>query len=89
MLLSTIGRAHNTNANWDGDRMVEFGEPPIMSEVITATITIETEIPNLSVWGVGPEGIYVGKLPSKYEDGKLTFTVGEEKQAQYYLIVNE
>ena len=36
-------------------------------------ITIETEVPNLSVWGVGPEGIYVGKLPTKYEDGKLTF----------------
>jgi len=89
MLLSTIGRAHNTNAKWDGDRMVEFGEMPIMSEVVTAEITIETEVPDLSVWGVGPEGIYVGKLPTKYEDGKLTFTVGEQRIAQYYLIVNE
>ena len=89
MLLSTIGRAHNSNTVWSGDRMVDFGEMPIMSEVITAQITIETEVPDLSVWGVGPEGIYVGKIPTKYEDGKLTFTVGEQRLAQYYLIVNE
>ncbi len=87
MLLSTIGRARNTHAEFDGDKMVALGEAPITSEVIRATITIDTQRKDLSVWAIGPEGYYVGKLPVKYENGTMTFTLGNTCLASYYLIV--
>ena len=89
MLLTTIGRAHNTDQVYDGDKMIDYGKPPIMSEVINATITIATERTDLKVWGVNAEGFYVGQVPAKFEDGSMTFTVGEKFPASYYLIVAE
>ena len=90
MLLSTIGRARNTDQVFDGDRLVELGRPPILAEVIEATISIKTRRKDLQVWGVNAEGFYVGKLPTTVnEDGYLTFIVGEKCPACYYLIVAE
>ncbi|MBQ7255815.1 MAG: hypothetical protein IJS31_06210 [Oscillospiraceae bacterium] len=89
MLLSTIGRARNTDAQFDGDKMIETGRAPILSEVIQAKITIKTERTDLAVWGVNAEGYYVGKRPAKFEDGWMTFEVGNEFPASYYLIVAE
>lgn len=89
MLLSTIGRARNTDAVFDGDKMIDYGHAPILSEVINAKITIRTERTDLKVWGIGPEGHYVGCVPATFEDGKMTFTVGDKYYASYYLIVAE
>ena len=89
MLLTTIGRARNTGADFDGDKMLELGSAPIMAEVIRATITLKTERTDLAVWGIGPEGYPVGKLNVKYEDGAMTFTVGDKWPASYYLIAAE
>ncbi len=89
MLLSTIGRAHNHNSVFDGDKMLEYGEPPIESEVIQAKLTIRTNRTDLKVWGVNAEGYYVGALPVKFENGQMSFTVGENKLAIYYLIIAE
>lgn len=89
MLLTTIGRARNTDAQFDGDKMLELGRAPILSEVIQATITIRTQRTDLQVWGIGPEGYYVGKLDRKFENGQMTFTVGDKWPASYYLIVAE
>jgi len=89
LLLSTIGRARNTDAVFDGDKMVEFGRAPILSEVIEATITIRTEQPNLKIWGVNAEGFYVGKIPTTYKDGELTFTIGDSFPAIYYVMITE
>ena len=71
--------------------MLEVGKPPIMAEVITATIHLETEHGEaMKVWGVNAEGFYSGNIPTTYEDGVLSFTVGdEENPACYYLIVKE
>ena len=62
-----------------------------MAEVIQATIHLETtEGQNLKVWGVNAEGFYSGNVPTTYENGILSFTVGdEENPACYYLIVKE
>ena len=89
MLLTTIGRARNTDQVYDGDKMIDYGTAPILSEVITATISIKTERDDLMVWGVNAEGFYVGKVPTTYADGVMTFTVGEKFPASYYLIVAE
>jgi len=91
MLLSAIGRARNTNAVFDGEKMLDVGEAPIMAEVIEADISIKTAIGDkLRVWGVNAEGFYAGKLATKYEDGVLTFHIGDANNpACYYLIVKE
>lgn len=89
LLLSTIGRSRNTDSQFDGEKMVNNGHAPILSEVIHAKITIETERTDLCVWGVNAEGLYVGKVPAVFEDGKMTFTVGENFPCLYYLISAE
>lgn len=91
MLLTTVGRARNTDPVFDGEKMLEVGKPPILAEVITATIRLETEHgAAMKVWGVNAEGFYSGNIPTTYENGILTFTVGdEENPACYYLIVKE
>ena len=89
MLLSTIGRARNTGAQFDGEKMIDVGHAPIVSEVIQADIAIRTNQPDLRVWGVNAEGYYVGKLATTYEDGWLKFHVGDAFPASHYLIMAE
>lgn len=89
ILLTTIGRARNSGAQFDGIKMLDVGHAPIMAEVIDATIRIRTEKgADLKVWGVNAEGFYAGNIPTTYEDGILSFRVGDENNpACYYLIV--
>ena len=91
MLLSAIGRARNTNATFDGEKMIDVGSAPILAEVIQATVSIKTvHGKSLQVWGVNAEGFYAGKLETTYEDGWLSFDIGDENNpACYYLIVKE
>ena len=89
MLLTTIGRARNTGAQFDGEKMIDVGHAPIISEVIEADIAIKTDYPNLRVWGVNAEGYYVGNLDTTYEDGWLKFHVGDTFPAAHYLIMAE
>lgn len=89
MLLTTIGRARNTGAQFDGEKMIDVGHAPIISEVIEADIAIKTDYPNLRVWGVNAEGYYVGNLDTTYEDGWLKFHVGDTFPAVHYLIMAE
>lgn len=89
ILLTTVGRAQNTDAKFTGDMMTEYGKAPVLVEVIKADIEIETDIDSLAVWAISPEGFYIGKAPSKYENGKFSFSLGETSQSMYYLIVKE
>lgn len=88
ILLTTIGRARNTDAQFDGIKMLEVGRAPILAEVIDAEIKLRTDCRNLKVWGINAEGFYAGCIPTTYEDGVLSFRVGDENNpACYYLIV--
>ena len=91
MLLSAIGRARNTGAQFDGDKMLDVGHAPILAEVIHANIRLKTEHgEKMRVWGVNAEGFYAGRVPTTYEDGYLCFEIGDElNPACYYLIVKE
>ncbi len=41
-------------------------------------------------WGVNAEGFYAGRVPTTYENGILSFEIGDElNPACYYLIVKE
>ena len=103
MLLTTVGTAENTDMKlsmapakeqkWDGYapflQMDDFGKAPILCEVIEAEIAIRTNRTNMVVWAVNAEGIFVGNVPAKYEDGYLKFTLGKKSPSIYYLIQAE
>ena len=91
LLLSSIGRARNSHMEFDGEKLVDHGQPPIVAEVIEAEVRIRTEQgQRLKVWGVNAEGFYAGKMPTTYEDGWLTFRIGDDNNpACYYLIVKD
>jgi len=89
IMLTAVGRAQNTGAEFVGERMVKWGTDPIQVEVIKATISIKTNRPNMKVWSVTPEGMYHGQIPTTYENGVLTFTIGEHWRSMYYLIQAE
>ena len=89
ILLTTVGRAENTEAKFDGDQMLEIGKAPVLIEVIEAQIALKTDVDGLSVWAISPEGFYIGTVPTVYEDGILKFSVGKQSNSMYYLIVKE
>ncbi|MEA4823832.1 MAG: hypothetical protein VB111_06950 [Clostridiaceae bacterium] len=89
MLLTTVGRAENTGAKFDGEHMEEYGHAPILAEVIEAKITIKTARRDLRVWAVNAEGMYHGAVPVEYTDDGMVFTVGEQFASVYYLITAE
>ncbi|MBO4412144.1 MAG: hypothetical protein J5794_08180 [Lachnospiraceae bacterium] len=89
LLLTTVGRSRNTDSQFDGERLVEYGHAPIVSQVIHAKLTIETERTDLIVWGINEEGILTGIVPATFKDGKMTFTLGEDYPSLHYLIAAE
>ena len=91
LLLTTIGRAHNTDQVFDGEKLIELGHGPIVAEVIDADIRLRIQNGDrLKVWGINAEGFYAGKMATTYEDGILSFSVGnKDNPACYYLIVRE
>ena len=103
LLLTTVGQAENTDMKWsmapesvqrnDGRapymQLDDMGKPPIIAEVIEADIELETTQSNLVVWGISAEGLFLGNVPTTYEDGKLKFTLGDKYASIYYLIQAE
>ena len=87
LLLTTIGRAENTDMQFVNNILTDVGKPPVIIENIEAEIEIETSVPDLSVWAISAEGYYIGTVPTEYKDGKFTFRVGETSRSMYYLIV--
>ncbi|MBP3605720.1 MAG: hypothetical protein J6J66_03900 [Clostridia bacterium] len=87
ILLTTVGRAENTDAKFSGELMLDIGKPPVLVESIEAELSLETAYCDLEVFAVSAEGYYIGKLPSEYRDGRIRFTLGRESKSMYYLIV--
>ncbi len=88
MLLTAIGNADNEDAvyNEDETALVKEGKNKVLIDVIEAEIKIKTDKKNLAVYAVAPDGFFVGALDAKYEDGFLTFSIGEKFESMYYLI---
>ncbi|MBO4873191.1 MAG: hypothetical protein J5496_07230 [Lachnospiraceae bacterium] len=89
ILLTTVGRAGNTDMQFNGDKLVSYGRLPILTEVIDAEIELETSCPDLQVWAINSEGSYAGVVKSVWENGVLKFHVGPHWPSQYYLIMQE
>ena len=87
ILLTTVGRAENTDAKFSGDLMLNVGRPPVLVENIEAEVEIETTQEGMSVWAISAEGYYIGTVPTEQSGNKLIFKVGEISRSMYYLIV--
>ena len=86
ILLTTVGRVENKNARFDGDVMLEWGEPTTVAEVVRGTVRLRTEIPNMKVFSITAEGMMQAIIPNTYENGILTFKLGEKFASVHYLI---
>lgn len=89
ILLTTVGRAENTDAKFEGELMTDIGKAPVLCENIRAKLSLETCYEDLKVWAVSAEGYYVGQVPTEYENGKLTFCLGDKSRSIYYLLVRD
>jgi len=103
ILLTAVGKVENTDMKSslapeeiqpkDGlapyMQLDDFGKPPILCEVIESEIRLDTKWTNLAVWAVNAEGLYSGRIPVRYEDGKALFTIGKDYPSIYYLIQAE
>ena len=90
ILLTAVGKAQNTGAKFEGDKMLELGTAPVLIEVTEATVKLKTEHgEHMRVWAINAEGFYYGMLDTEYKDGYLTFKLGSKWPSMYYLIVKE
>ena len=87
ILLTTVGRAENTDAKFAGELMLDIGKPPVLVENIEAEIELDTDQTDMTVWAVSAEGYYIGTVPTEQKDGKLKFKLGDVSRSMYYLIV--
>jgi hypothetical protein len=88
MLLTAVGRADNTDSKYNADHtlQLEVGHGPVQVEIIEASVEIKTSRSSLRVMAINPQGFITGYIPSRYENGIFSFTVGKEYQSMYYLI---
>jgi hypothetical protein len=90
MLLTTVGRSRSRGAQFDGEKLLDFGTGPIEVEVIDAEIAIKTDVPDLRVWSVNSDGYYIGQLEiDRSREGWIKFHVGPNFAGMYYLIMQE
>ena len=103
MLLTAVGRAENTGMRVDladpkeqpkdGEKpyctLTCLGQAPVVCEIIEARVAIRTERRDLMVWAIGAEGTFIGNIPAVFENGWMTFTLGEKFPSIYYLIQAE
>lgn len=69
--------------------VVDNGTAPILCEVVEAEVALRTDKKDLVVWAVSAEGVFVGNVPVRYEDGWAVFTLGKKSPSVYYLIQSE
>ncbi len=88
LLLTTVGRADNTAAQYNDEHTVqlELGHGPVRLEVVEAEIEIETSVEHMRIWAINPDGFPIGHIPVEQRDGVLRFTVGGDYASAYYLI---
>ncbi|MEI8062973.1 MAG: hypothetical protein WCH84_02805 [Verrucomicrobiota bacterium] len=88
LLLTAVGRADNTGAEYNADHTIQFkvGHGPIELEVIEADLELTTAVANLKIWAINPAGFPIGQIPVTYADGRVKFTIGGAFPSMYYLI---
>jgi hypothetical protein len=88
LLLTAVGRADNTGAEYNADHTLQLklGHGPVLAEVIEAEIEIQTNVTGFKIWAVNPAGSLIGQVQEVLKDGVLRFTLGGPFPSIYYLI---
>lgn len=88
LLLTAVGRADNTGAEYNAEHTIQFkvGHGPIQVEVIEADLELASEVPGLKIWAISPAGFPIGEVPVTYVAGRAKFTIGDAFPSIYYLI---
>jgi hypothetical protein len=86
LYLIVVGRAENTGFSYAfaRNKAVTRGNGPILADHINATVAIKTANAALKVHPVSNRGEKLPAIPSKYEDGWLSFTTSAD--TIYYII---
>jgi hypothetical protein len=87
MLLTAVGRAENTGTSYNvtRNRLLGRGRGPILVEPIRAVASIRTDIAQLKVRPVAPDGTRGRPIPAAYRDGRLEFRIGDHRTMHYEL----
>lgn len=88
LLLTAVGRADNTDAEYNPDHTIQYklGRGPIRIEVIEASIELDTQVSGFRISAISPAGSLIGHVPAMCKDGKLQFAIGGTFASMYYLI---
>ena len=94
ILLTAIGDAVNTGYEYErvGEtdmRVKSMGQAPVLAEVIEADICLKNCFGGARVMAIDPQGFFIGRIPSTYEDGCLKFHIGAQYESMYYLIIKD
>ena len=87
LLLTAVGRAGNTGSRYNvlHTRMLEKGNGPIRIEPVEAGVRLRAA-GQLPVRPVAADGTRGEPLPTRYEDGWLSFAIGAAGKTIYYEI---
>jgi hypothetical protein len=86
LLLTAVGRAENTGFAYNilRTKKANDGSGPILTDGIRGNISIATTQPDMEVWAVSAEGKLSEQVPTRYENGKLSFEIGPQWKTIYY-----
>ena len=84
LLITALCDAVNTDMQWDEDHMLSYGHAPVQVKVMEAKVSLCTAA-RMRIRSIGPEAQMTGELETTYENGILTFNLGELHPGMYYL----
>ncbi len=90
LLLTAVGRVRNTGMvyNITHTRLLDRGKGPMLLEPIKGEVRLRTPLETLRVHALGPRGERLRQVPAEWEDGVLTFRIGEPPCTMIYLIAS-
>ncbi|NOY81896.1 MAG: hypothetical protein GXP31_12945 [Kiritimatiellaeota bacterium] len=90
LLLTAVGRVRNTGMvyNVTHTRLLDSGKGPMLLEPIVGEVRLRTPLATLRVHALGPRGERLREVPAQWEDGVLTFRIGEPPCTMIYQIAS-
>lgn len=91
LLLTVMGKSENTGQNWNADRTGigdSWGQGPVLAEAISVNASIRVDGPR-QVWALDTTGHRRTLVPSKVENGTLSFQLNPDFGTVWYEIVRQ
>lgn len=85
LLLTVVGKVENQGMVWNTDRTsvgANWGHAPVQAEAVPGSVTLDIDGPR-TVRALTSTGTVKAVVPSKYQNGKLTFRIGNDQTLWY------